>query len=147
MRRLSVFSLAIIIVASTVDAADTGSSSAADVALTDARAAIKIKDYAKAESELTMVVRADPDSADAWNLLGLTTRKQGRFDEAEKHYGKALALDDEHTGALEYLGMLYVETGRVDEAKVMLKRIDDACFFECDEQVRLAEAITTLKTY
>ena len=42
---------------------------------------------------------------------------------AENYYLKALSFDNNHIGALEYLGELYVETDRRDEALVLLNRI------------------------
>lgn len=132
---------------SPLHAADTEPSAPAPGPLTDARAALDKSDYPAAEGLLKAVVQNEPKNADAWNLLGYAIRKQGRMDEAEGHYGKALALDDEHKGALEYLGMLYVQTGRIDEAKVMLARLDDACLFGCDEYDQLKKAVTTLKAY
>ena len=38
-------------------------------------------------------------------------------------YLKALKLEPNHIGALEYLGELYYETGRIDEASELLERL------------------------
>ncbi len=111
-----------------------------------ARTAIDDGDFAKAEGLLRKAVTENPESADAWNYLGYVSRKQGKLREAEGYYDKALALDKEHVGALEYLGILYVKTGRIDEARKLLARIDDVCFFSCDEYDDLKEAIETGKT-
>ena len=129
------------------EAADTEPAAASSNELSAARTALDKEDYKTAEDLLRVAVNADPGSADAWNLLGYATRKQGMMDEAEGHYGKALAIDDEHTGALEYLGMLYVQTGRIEDAKKLLARLDSACLFGCDEYDNLKKAITTLKAY
>ncbi len=111
-----------------------------------AKTAIEGGDFAKAEGLLRKAVADNPKSADAWNLLGFTTRKQGKLAEAEGYYLKALDIDRNHIGALEYLGILYVKTGRMDEAKVMLARIDKACLFTCEEYTDLKTGIDTGKT-
>jgi Tfp pilus assembly protein PilF len=60
---------------------------------------------------------------------------------AEEYYGRALELDPKHKGAMEYLGELYVETDRMDEAHLMLARLNDACFLSCKEYRQLKEVI------
>jgi tetratricopeptide (TPR) repeat protein len=64
-------------------------------------------------------------SADLYNYMGFASRKQKipNYKDAENYYLKALSLDKNHIGALEYLGELYVETDRRDEALVLLNRI------------------------
>jgi Tfp pilus assembly protein PilF len=42
------------------------------------------------------VIAADPGSAAAYNNLAVAYEKLGRFEEAEKAYQRALALDPEH---------------------------------------------------
>ena len=63
--------------------------------------------------------------ADLYNYMGFASRKQKDPDyiNAEKYYLKALSLEADHIGALEYLGELYVETDRVNEAKSLLEKI------------------------
>lgn len=70
-----------------------------------------------------------PNNADALNLMGYAHRKLGRVDQALGFYRKALAINGGHRGALEYLGELYLQTRGPKQAKEMLKRLDDACFF------------------
>ena len=64
-------------------------------------------------------------SADLYNYMGFASRKQKipNYKDAEKYYLKALSFDKNHIGALEYLGELYVETDRKDEALLLLDRI------------------------
>jgi len=109
--------------------------------ISSARTALKVDNFAAAETLLRAVAAKDAENADAWNLLAYSIRKQGRLDEAEALYAKALAIDKEHVGALEYLGVLYVQTGRLDKAKMLLARIDDACLFSCDEHDAVKDAI------
>lgn len=111
-----------------------------------ARDALKKNDYVTAEGLLRKAVVKDPGSADAWNLLGFSTRKQEKLKEAEEYYLKALAIDSKHIGAMEYLGILYVKTGRLEEANALLARIDKACLFTCEEYTDLKAGIETGKT-
>ena len=60
---------------SAAHAASTDETPAPPKELTDARAALKSKDYAGAEAILEKAVKVSPDNADAWNLLGFATRK------------------------------------------------------------------------
>ena len=64
-------------------------------------------------------------SADLYNYMGFASRKQKipNYIDAESYYLKALSFDKNHVGALEYLGELYVETDRRNEALVLLDRI------------------------
>ena len=64
-------------------------------------------------------------SADLYNYMGFASRKQKipNYKDAENYYLKALSFDKNHIGALEYLGELYFETDRRDEALVLLDRI------------------------
>lgn len=103
-------------------------------------------DYANAVELLQGYVADNPDDADGYNLLGYALRHQERYEDSEKAYEQALALDPEHEEALEYLGELYLKTGRLDEAEATLARLDDACgFFGCEEEDELAEAIEAYK--
>ena len=97
--------------------------------------------YATAIQVLEEAVAEDPQSADAYSLLGFANRKLGRYDEALVHYERALALDPQHLGALEYLGELYVETGERAAAEELLTRLDEACPAGCEERDDLAAAI------
>ena len=94
---------------------------------------------AKLEAKAGML----PNDPDVLTVYAFALRKKGEYDRAEIIYGQALDINDGHLGALNYLGHLYVETGRVDEAKAILARIDDACFFGCREEDELEAMIET----
>ena len=113
--------------------------------LTQAQAAIDKKDFNAALPLLQAAVTKAPNSADAWNLLGYAHRKLGMKEKAFEYYRKALAIDKEHRGALEYLGELYLESGRPEEAKTMLRRLDDACMLGCAEYDDLKKALRAAK--
>lgn len=144
---LAAMAIVFTVSSTTAFAASTDETPAPPKELTDARTALDAKDYASAEAMLSKAVKVAPDNPDAWNLLGFATRKQGKKDIAEGHYSKALFLNSSHKGALEYQGMLFIETGRVDQARENLKKLDVACLFGCDEFDRLKKAIETGQTY
>ena len=86
------------------------------------------KKYEKGLDTLKSIEEETPfgyTSADLYNYMGFASRKQKipNYKDAENYYLKALSFDKDHIGALEYLGELYVETDRRDEALVLLDRI------------------------
>lgn len=110
-------------------------------ALTKARALIEAEDWNGALTELETAQSAQPENADAYNLMGYANRKLKRFDVSLRHYQRALELDPEHKGALEYLGELYVETGKMDQARETEKRLARLCPSGCEELDDLRAAV------
>lgn len=98
---------------------------------------IEARQYQAAIDDLKGMLASDPANADVYNLLGYSHRKMKRYELAESYYDQALHLDPKHKGAMEYLGELYVETGRMEEAEAMLARLDKACLFTCEEYKQL----------
>tara|TARA_B100001057_G_C22746774_1_gene910057 strand:- start:81 stop:518 length:438 start_codon:yes stop_codon:yes gene_type:complete len=89
---------------------------------------INKNDFKSAIKVLNSLISEDPKGytkADLYNYLGFATRKQPNpnYELAEKYYLKALKIDNKHIGAMEYLGELYLETDRRDEAFVLLNKI------------------------
>ena len=115
------------------------------VEMEKAKALIDNKGFKPAVLLLKAALDKAPNNADAWNLMGYAHRKLGQVDQAFGFYQKALSLNAEHRGALEYLGELYLQTGRPKQAKEMLKRLDDACFFGCEEYDDLKKAFQVAK--
>lgn len=70
---------------------------------------------------------------DVLNYLGYAYRRLERYEQAETYYEQALTIDPLHRGANEYLGEMYVELGRLDEARARLAVLDEACPFACAE--------------
>ena len=70
------------------------------------------KKYAKAQKLLLKSNKKKPNKPDTLNYLGFTTRKLGDFEGGEKYYLQGLAINPTHIGINEYLGELYVSTGR-----------------------------------
>jgi Flp pilus assembly protein TadD len=109
--------------------------------LTSVRAKIDAKDYASALDELRGLAE-DHQQADVYNLLGYTLRKTGDFTTSLTYYTKALELQPDHKGAREYLGELYVETGKMDKAEEQLVSLQKLCPSGCVELDDLQKAIT-----
>src|SRR3954453_16292129 len=117
------------------------SSDAVDLA--SVRAKIKAKDYTAALQELRDLAE-DTQQADVYNLLGFTLRKTGDYATALTYYTKALELEPDHKAAREYLGELFVETGKLDQAKEQLAALARLCPNGCEERDDLQKVIQSL---
>lgn len=106
---------------------------------------IKEWKYAEAIPLLQKVVTDDPKSADGFNQLGYAHRKLNKLPEARTHYAKALELDPEHKGALEYQGELYLMLDDLKSAETNLAKLDKLCFFGCTEHADLKKAVAEYK--
>ncbi|PIW25987.1 MAG: hypothetical protein COW30_17325 [Rhodospirillales bacterium CG15_BIG_FIL_POST_REV_8_21_14_020_66_15] len=106
-------------------------------ALRDIRDLLNRGEFEPALTALIPYTAANPDDADGWNLRGYASRKLGRFDVAFSFYERALAIEPNHKGALEYLGELYVETGQKDTALSLLARLEGLCPQGCAEAAAL----------
>ena len=96
------------------------------------------KRYQKAQKLLIASNAKIPNKADTLNYLGFTTRKLGDFETGEKYYLEGLEIEPNHIGINEYLGELYVVTGRIDLAK---ERLDILKSCNCEEFQELKEII------
>ena len=65
--------------------------------------------------------RLDPDHARAWNNLGNAQRTQGRLDEAEASFARALALRPDYPLAAANLGAVQRDQGEVERAEATLR--------------------------
>jgi Flp pilus assembly protein TadD len=65
-------------------------------------------------------VRDNPVSAGARDTLGVSLAHEGRFDEAEFAFHRALVLNPRHPAAYFNLGRLYLDEGKLDQARDML---------------------------
>ena len=82
--------------------------------------------------------KTDRNNPDILNYLGFTLRKTDKFEEAEKYYLAGLKIKPDHNGINEYLGELYVKTGRMDLAKERLAVLKSC---NCEEYGELKEVI------
>jgi len=94
--------------------------------------------YLKAYDKFEKAYAKDKQNADILNYLGYTLRKTGDFEKAETYYLKGLELDTKHLGINEYLGELYVQTGRIELAKERLEVLKGC---KCEEYEELKELI------
>ena len=96
--------------------------------------------YSQAFSKLEKALKADKKNPDILNYMGFTSRKVGKFEQAEKFYLKGLRIKPDHNGINEYLGELYVQTNRMDKANERLEVLKGC---NCDEYQELELIIKT----
>ena len=96
------------------------------------------KRYEKAQALLIKSNKKKPLQADTLNYLGFTTRKLGDYENGEKYYLLGLEINPNHVGINEYLGELYVQTGRIELAKERLQVLKGC---KCEEYDELKELI------
>ena len=109
------------------------------------RKAVERKNWKEAVTRFTRVVAKEPDNADAHNLLGYALRWQGDVNAAIASYERALKINPNHRGALEYSGIAFVKAGDVSRAKDKLAKLKDVCGVNCEEYRDLAKAIAELQ--
>jgi len=131
---------ALLVAVSSASAMMTTSDPSPSDTMKQAETLVKNEKYGDASEKLTMVLKSDPQNADAWNLLGFSSRMMGNFDDAEKQYTNALKIEPNHKGALNYMGQMYVQTGRLEDARGMLQRLKSTCG-DCKEFTQLDTAI------
>ena len=134
---------------STALAADTESTPAKDAASADyvaGKQAVEQKQWTLAAESFKRATLQDPKNADAWNMLGYSSRWAGKYPEAFDAYAKALALDPKHRGANSYLGVAYVRTDDLVKARAQLAKVESICGNkDCDEYKLLDTAIAEYK--
>lgn len=129
-------------------AADTESKPEANVANADFAAgkkAVAAKDWNGAVAAFDKVVKRDPKNADAFNMLGYSYRWLGKMDESFANYEKALALEPNHRGAHEYVGVAYLKVKQPAKAQEHLAKLEKICGKNCEEYKDLAKAIADYK--
>mgnify|MGYP001286825194 CR=1 FL=1 len=117
-----------------------------DLELRQVRNAIAREDYRAAIAEVNVILEEKPNFADAWNLLGYSSRKSGDFKTAKAAYTKALAIDPKHTQAMEYMGEMYLSLNQPAEAEKLLSRLNKLCSFNCEDRDLLKAAIKKYKS-
>jgi tetratricopeptide (TPR) repeat protein len=95
----------------------------------------KDHDYAAGIAKLRSLGH-DDDAAIA-NLIGYSSRKLGRYDDAKYWYEKALAADPNHVRTWSYYGMWYAEQGNLLKAQDILEKVRSICGTECKEYTEL----------
>nr|WP_170316143.1 tetratricopeptide repeat protein [Microvirga calopogonii] len=147
MKKTPLFSLALLgamaltpALMSTAALAVDDDTSTGAVDLSSVREKIKAANYAAALEELRGLAE-DTQQADVYNLLGYTLRKTGDYETSLTYYTKALELQPDYRAAREYLGELYVETGRIGKAREQLAALTKLCPGGCEERKDLEKAL------
>ena len=113
----------------------------ADPEYESGKKAIEAQNWKAALDSFSRVASREPNNADIQNHLGYAWRKSGNLDLAFKHYNEALRLDPGHKGAHEYIGEAYLMANNLPKAEEHLARLDQLCFFSCEEFRDLKKAI------
>jgi len=98
--------------------------------LTAIRSLIASKNFSSALASLKIADRNYPNNADINNLLGYSARNL-----------KALRINPNHLGALEYQGELFMVTKKISAAKSNLAKLKLLCGVNCEEYLDLKKAI------
>ena len=88
--------------------------------------------------EIILKNKKNSKNPDILNEYAFALRKSGNLGKAETFYNKALNIDPNHKGALEYIGELYVDTKRIDKAKQTLIKLENC---KCPEYAELKSYI------
>ncbi len=99
------------------------------------------KNFTAALAALKIADKDFPNNADINNLLGYSARNLKQYANAAAYYTKALKIDPNHLGALEYQGELFMLTKKSAQAKKNLAKLKTLCGLTCEEYLDLKKAI------
>ena len=102
---------------------------------------LNANNFKQALADLKIIDSEFKNNADVNNLLGYSSRKLKQYKPAATYYEKALKLNPNHLGALEYQGELFVFTNKVSAAKKNLAKLEKLCGLKCGEYLDLKKAI------
>ena len=102
---------------------------------------LNANNFKQALADLKIIDSEFKNNADVNNLLGYSSRKLKQYKPAATYYEKALKLNPNHLGALEYQGELFVLTNKVSSAKKNLVKLEKLCGLKCGEYLDLKKAI------
>lgn len=91
-------------------------------AMEEARSALRASRLAQAEARLDRLVEQAPGYAEGWNQRATVRYLRGRYAESAADIRRVLALEPRHFGALEGLGLIYLELGLDDAALSAFER-------------------------
>lgn len=106
------------------------------------RSLIEAKNYRMALIELKKVDEIVKDNSDINNLLGFASRKLGQYSQAGVYYIKALKINPNHLGALEYQGELFLIQKKAKLAQQNLAKLKRLCGTSCEEYQDLRKAVS-----
>ena len=101
------------------------------------KAALKAKDFAKAEKCFTEADRVEQNNPETLNELAFSQRKQGKLDDAFANYAKALKLRPKFPEAREYLGEAHIQAA--------IREIETLKSYGADGKEELADLVKALK--
>lgn len=113
---LTTFSLAIFMLVAAPARCDAQAPASSAAQLRRAAQLIDAGDWRKAEQTLRAVLQANPNQAEALNLLGIAAGKQGRIEESEALFRKAVGSDPSLATAWANLAQLYKQRGDDERA-------------------------------
>jgi Tetratricopeptide repeat len=87
------------------------------------------------------------DHPDVANLIGYSSRKLGRYDDAKFWYEKALAADSNHARTWSYYGMWHAEQGNILKAREHLAKVQLICGTRCRAYAELKGVIEGTRLY
>ncbi len=102
-------------------------------------------DYAAGIAALKALGR--DDNPDVANLIGYSSRKLGRYDDAKTWYERALAADPAHARTWSYYGMWHAEQGNLLKARDYLAKVETLCGTACREYTELKGVIEGTRVY
>ncbi|HEX8163624.1 MAG TPA: tetratricopeptide repeat protein [Pyrinomonadaceae bacterium] len=109
-----------------------------------AAALITVNRIPEAEQQLNSVLKSSPEDALALNLLGTVRAQQGRLDEAEALFARALSVDRQFAGAHMNLAYLYLLKGAPEKTVSELREVHRIVPDDADVSYKLAHLLLTL---
>jgi tetratricopeptide (TPR) repeat protein len=102
---------------------------------------LESKNFTQALSDLKTMDKEFPNNADVNNLLGFASRNLMQYKQSASYYIKALRINPNHLGAIEYQGELFVKTKKIAAAKRNLDKLKRLCGVNCPEYLDLKQVI------
>ena len=102
------------------------------------------KKYKKAILLLKKEIDKNELNAELYNLLGFAYRNSSNFDLSIESYKKALAIDPNHLGAHNYIGITYIKIGNVDKSIDHLQKLKELCKSKCKEYKSLKKELNNI---
>jgi cytochrome b involved in lipid metabolism len=109
--------------------------------LDDVTMLLESENFTQALSDLKRMDKEFPNNADINNLLGYASRNLMQYKQSASYYTKALRINPNHLGAIEYQGELFLKTKKVTAAKRNLAKLKSLCGVNCPEYLDLKQAI------
>jgi len=112
-----------------------------------ARLLNKVGKADEARQEAKLLIGQNIADASAWNILGTSERLQGRGEDAEAAFRKAIELDPNYAVARHNLGALLAQESRSEEALLELEQAASAGISGSEIDVNRASALMALNRF